>query len=204
MALNVWTKPSGYSFGTLQERVLLNPNIQLPVNGTSDVTYTVISGQLPGGLRLIGNEIVGTPFEVSRITNFVFCIRAKKGNEFSDRTFAITIEGADAPEFITPAGDLAIGSSQQFFVLDSSFVDYQITAFDNDTSTGQKLTYFIGEDEIKTVMVLMTELYTMLLPTILLLDLLTDTTVIFMILFFTISSYQLVCQENLIKIMNLL
>ncbi len=147
MALNVWTKPSGYSFGTLQERVLLNPNIQLPVNGTSDVTYTVISGQLPGGLRLIGNEIVGTPFEVSRITNFVFCIRAKKGNEFSDRTFAITIEGADAPEFITPAGDLAIGSSQQFFVLDSSFVDYQITAFDNDTSTGQKLTYFIGEDD---------------------------------------------------------
>jgi hypothetical protein len=145
MALNVWTKPSGYSFGTFQERRLFS--YALPVIDDPDVSYTLISGKLPGGLRLANSFVVGTPFEVSRVTEFTFCIRANKNQEFSDRTFSITIDGADAPEFVTPAGDLAVGPNQQFFVLDNSFVEYQITAFDNDTSTGQKLTYFIGEDE---------------------------------------------------------
>lgn len=149
MALNVWTKPSGFSFGTFPERKSLK--YPLPVNDLTGVNYTLISGKLPGGLRImddpvVGIAVVGTPFEVSRLTTFTFCIRASKDREFSDRTFSVTIDGADAPEFITPAGDLAVGPSQQFFVLDNSFVDYQITAFDNDTSTGQKLTYFIGED----------------------------------------------------------
>lgn len=144
MPLNVWTKPSGYSFGTFLERKQFNQ--LLPVTDDSNVTYTIISGKLPNGLRLTGNAITGTPFEVSRVTDFNFCIRAQRDRDFSDRTFLITIDGADAPEFITPAGDLAVGPFQQFFVLDSSFVDYQITAFDADTSTGQKLTYFIGED----------------------------------------------------------
>lgn len=144
MALDVWTKNSGYSFGTFVERRPIN--YILPVNEYNGVTYSIISGKLPAGLRISGNSITGTPFEVSRLTTFTFCIRASNGQDFSDRTFSMTIDGADAPEFVTPAGDLAVGQYQQFFALDSTFIDYQITAFDNDTSTGQKLTYFIGED----------------------------------------------------------
>jgi len=146
MALNVWTQPSGYSFGLVQEKVTVN--LSLPTTNDSGVTYRVISGALPRGLTIDGNHIVGTPFEVSRITNYTFCIRAKNiANEFSDRTYKISVDGPDEPVITTPAGTLAIGAHQQFFVLDGSFVDYQIEAFDQDTTAGQTLTYFIAAND---------------------------------------------------------
>lgn len=146
MALNVWTKLSGYSFGTFQERLTFNQ--QLPVDtSVTGVTFKVISGKLPPGLRLDGNTITGSPFEVSRETVFTFCIRASKNNQISDRTFSITIQGADSPEFITPAGFLNIGDPGELFVLDSTYIDYQIEALDTDTSAGQKLSYFIAKDD---------------------------------------------------------
>lgn len=146
MALNVWTQPSGYSFGLVQEKVTIN--LSLPTANDNGVTYQVISGALPRGLTIDGNRIVGTPFEVSRITDYTFCIRAKNtANEFSDRTYKISVDGPDEPVITTPAGTLAIGPYQQFFVLDGTFVDYQIEAFDQDTTAGQTLTYFIAAND---------------------------------------------------------
>lgn len=95
MALNVWTERSGYSFGVINERTQVNQ--QLPVIDDSDVSYAVISGRLPPGLRLDGNLIVGTPYEVAQNTEFSFCIRATLTDEFADRTYKMTISGADAP-----------------------------------------------------------------------------------------------------------
>lgn len=154
MALTVWTKSSGYSFGTFQERVEFNQS--LPVTNDTGVSYAVISGKLPTGLRIDGNIIRGTPFEVARLTEFIFCIRASKNGEISDRTFSITIDGADGPEFITPAGDLDIGPNNQYFVLDSTYVDYQIEVVDLDIATGQRLTFFIssGDGELPPGLVL--------------------------------------------------
>jgi len=146
MALNVWTQPSGYSFGLVQEKVTIN--LSLPTTNDSDVNYRVISGALPRGLTIEGNRIIGTPFEVSRITEYSFCIRASNiAKEFSDRTYKISVDGSDQPVIITPSGTLAIGPYQQFFVLDSTFVDYQIEAFDQDTTAGQTLTYFISSTD---------------------------------------------------------
>ena len=145
--LTVWTQLSGYSLGTHQERVELNPSISLPTNGTTGVTYKLISGELPGGLRLVGSTLVGSPYEVSRPTEFKFCIRASKNGEISDRTFSITIEGSDVPVFVSPEGALAIGEFQQYYVMDSSYVDYQIEATDLDTAAGQKLSFFIASNE---------------------------------------------------------
>ena len=144
--LTVWTQLSGYSLGTHQERVELNPSISLPTNGTTGVTYKLISGALPGGLRLVGSTLVGSPYEVSRPTEFKFCIRASKNGEISDRTFSITIEGADAPVFVSPEGALAIGEFQQYYVMDSSYVDYQLEATDLDTAAGQTLSFFIASN----------------------------------------------------------
>ena len=144
MALNVWTKFSGFSFGTFPERVITD--ISLPVQNDTGVTYSVIAGHLPKGLRLVENHIAGTPFEVARITESIFCIRAEKDGEISDRTFKLSIEGEDPPEFITPEGDLPIGENQQYFALDNSYVDFQVEAFDFDTSTGQVLSFFIAEN----------------------------------------------------------
>lgn len=154
MTLTVWTKPSGYSFGTFQERVGVNQ--ALPVENDTGVSYAVISGGLPSGLRIHSNSITGTPYEVARTTEYSFCIRASKDNQISDRTFKITVEGVDPPEFITPAGDLDIGPAHQYFVLDNSYVDYQIEAIDLDTATGQQLTYFIssGDGELPPGLVL--------------------------------------------------
>ena len=145
MSLSVWTKFSGWSFGVYPERV--TTNIPLPVNNDAGVEYSIIAGKLPPGLRIVDNYIVGTPFEVSRSTEFTFCIRAQRNNEIADRTYKISIEGADPPEFITPEGDLPLGSNQQYFVLDSTYVDFQIEAIDFDTSTGQRLSFFISEND---------------------------------------------------------
>ena len=147
MALNVWLESSGYSFGTFEERLQIS--LQLPVSPVPmpGITYSVISGALPPGLRIENNYIIGTPGEVARDTTYSFCVRANLNNEIADRTFKITVQGPDTPKFITAAGTLKIGENEQLYVLDSSFVNFQIGAIDTDTVTGQTLSYFIASDE---------------------------------------------------------
>jgi hypothetical protein len=145
MALNVWTQPSGYSFGVYEERKSLD--ISLPVVNDSGTTYSRISGIIPSGLRIQGNHLVGIPFEVPRLTEYTFCIRASNAQGIADRTFKISIDGADTPTFVTGSGLLPIGPAQQFYILDSSYVEYQIDAIDQDTSVGQKLSYFIADND---------------------------------------------------------
>ena len=130
--------------------------ILLPIQNNTGVIFNIISGKLPPGLRLESNKIVGSAFEVPRVTNFTFCIRASKDGQISDRTFTITIEGEDKPEFVTPAGLLNLGDPNELFVMDSSYVDYQLQVIDNDTTTGQKLSYFIarGDGELPPGLIL--------------------------------------------------
>jgi len=121
--------------------------LNLPIENFTGVTFTKISGEFPPGLRLEGTTIVGSAFEVPRVTDFTFVIRASKEGQISDRTFTITIEGADEPEFDTPAGLLELGDPGELFVMDSTFVDYQIEAYDSDTGAGQRLSYFISRGD---------------------------------------------------------
>lgn len=149
--LNIWTEKSGYSFGTIEEGTIVD--ISLPVtysNGFDDstsVTFKKISGELPPGLRLVGDRIKGTPFEVPRLTEFKFCIRASYNGDFADRTFLMTIEGADLPLFNIDEGLLPIGPNNTYFILDESFVDFQINVTDSDTAAGQTLKYFIASGD---------------------------------------------------------
>lgn len=145
-ALTIWTEDTGYSFGVFDERT--TQAFDLPVSSTTGITFKVISGKLPPGMRIKGSQIVGSPYEVPRETTFEFCIRASNNSgDLADRTFFITLLGADAPEFITPQGALAINQNAvQYFVLDSSYVDFQIEAYDRDTAAGQTLSFFIADD----------------------------------------------------------
>jgi hypothetical protein len=59
----------------------------------------------------------------------------------------MSVEGADAPEFITAEGNLAVGNADQLYALDSTFVDFQLEVFDPDLATGQRLTYYIAKDD---------------------------------------------------------
>jgi hypothetical protein len=120
--LNIWSVKSGHSIVTLQERTVhkdihgVDHRIRLPLlvsdGELSNITFNVISGALPQGLRLIDNYISGSPYEVVRTTVSTFVIRARNSvtEEISDRTLSITVEGADAPRWITAEGTLPVGA----------------------------------------------------------------------------------------------
>jgi hypothetical protein len=147
--LNVWTLKSGSSLGLIPERVRFEqvlPTLPL-VDELAAVTFSVISGSLPRGLRLSNNKIVGTPFEVRTVTESKFVIRATLGSKISDRTFSITVEGPDDPVWITPQGDLAINPNGQAFVLDNTYVDFDLFAIDPDIKAGDSLEFFIQEGD---------------------------------------------------------
>jgi hypothetical protein len=144
--LNVWTSRSLIDLGVIDERTSLR--IALPVdNSISDVNFNIISGNLPPGLRLVGKEIIGTAFEVSRTEEFTFVIRAEKDGQISDRTFVLYVQGSDEPIWITPEGSLNVNPSGQAFILDNSFVDFQLSAIDSDLPAGQTLEFFIQEGD---------------------------------------------------------
>jgi hypothetical protein len=114
---------------------------------TFNLGLKVISGELPPGLHLHGPRIQGNPYIVSNNTTYNFCVRANQGNSVSDRAFFITITGQNFPNFVTGEGYLPIGPGQQLYVLDQTYVSYQIESFDLNTAVGQKLTYFIASED---------------------------------------------------------
>ena len=140
----LWTVNTGHSLGTFQESV--TQTIPLPVNTVDSLT--LISGSIPGGLRIQNNnQLVGTPYEVNRLKIFTFVLRAKKGNIIEDRTIKITIDGADAPTWITNEGSLPLGPNNSFYILDSSPVDFQLQVIDPDLPAGDNIEYYIGEGD---------------------------------------------------------
>lgn len=139
----LWTVNPGHNLGTYQESI--TQTIALPV--TTGCTLSLISGKLPGGLRISGDNLLGTPFEVNRLKTFRFVIRAVKGNDKEDITLQITIDGADAPVWVTNEGPLPIGPNNRFYILDSSPVDFQLQVIDPDLPAGDTIEYFIADND---------------------------------------------------------
>lgn len=108
MSLPQWTKETGDSLGTINERE--NIAIDLPLADTTATTVSLIAGELPPGLRIDNFQIKGVPFEVNRTKIFEFTIRGTTLAGVLDRTFTITVEGPDAPVWITPEGPLNISA----------------------------------------------------------------------------------------------
>jgi hypothetical protein len=138
-----WVTPAG-SLGIITERVILDT--QLPILATSNVgtvSYELIAGSLPRGLRLSGNFIKGSPTEVRRFTESRFVVRASDGTDIEDRTFTISVDGADIPEWITREGFLKVGQDENYFVLDNAQVDFQLEVYDSDVIAGDILTYYL-------------------------------------------------------------
>ena len=146
MSLPQWTVGNNYNLGTFNERSSITV-LELPITDASDLVLSLISGSLPKGLRLENNAITGTPLNVAKASVSKFCIRASTDNGIADRTFTMTVEGADDPVWVTEEGDLPIGSNQVYFILDSSPIDFQLIATDEDLPAGQTLEYFIAEGD---------------------------------------------------------
>lgn len=136
-----WNTPSG-SLGTINERE--KQNILLDVSSdTGDYTIEIIAGSIPRGLRIEDRKIVGTPLEVAKATTSKFVVRAKDTNDIGDRTFSITVEGADEPTWATPEGLLPVGPNDTYFVLDNDKVDFQLQVLDPDIPAGDTIEYYI-------------------------------------------------------------
>jgi len=144
MAAPQWSVINNTSLGILQERETIA--IDLPLVDTNGVTAKVISGALPDGLRISGTQIVGTPYNVKQIVRNVFCIRATNSDGIADRTLTLTVDGYDEPVWVTPAGDLPVGPNGVYFVLDSTPIDFQLEAYDLDTTAGEEPLEFILGD----------------------------------------------------------
>ena len=136
-----WITPAG-SLGTLIERVIIDIALSA-TSSTGPVTYSLIAGNLPRGLRLSGNNITGSPVEVKRYTTSRFVIRASDGSDIEDRTFSLNIDGADIPEWLTREGFLNVGPAKAYFVLDNAQVDFQLEATDTDLTAGEELEFYL-------------------------------------------------------------
>ena len=147
-----WITPAGALVPTVTERVTLD----IPIQATSNigpVTFSLIAGSLPRGLRVDSNitqvneittgYIKGSPAEVRKYTLSRFVIRADDGVDVEDRTFSIGVDGADNPQWVTKEGFLNVGSGKNYFVLDNAYVNFQLEAYDPDTLAGETLEYFL-------------------------------------------------------------
>jgi len=142
--MSLWTSQSGTTLITLQERITTSVPLPLVDNAT---VVTLISGQLPKGMRIEGPNIVGTPFEVPRETKYRFVLRGTLNEQISDRTYNIIVQGEDEPVWLTNEDLLPLGANNAFYILDSAPVDFQLEVIDTDTAAGEVLEFFIGSGD---------------------------------------------------------
>lgn len=119
-----WVTAAG-SLGTIPEGVFYSASVQAIADGLN-VFFKLIAGELPDGVQINTNGTVqgvprnkitvqGVPDQVNRDVTSKFAIRAYTTtnnqidgpiSRISDRTFALTVTGQNAPDFITPAGNI--------------------------------------------------------------------------------------------------
>jgi hypothetical protein len=139
--MSLWTQQSGTTLITLQERI--TTSVPLPISESS-ATITLLSGDLPRGMRIEGTNIVGTPYEVPRETTYRFVLRANFEGTINDRTYNIVVQGEDEPVWLTNEDLLPIGNNNAYYILDSAPVEFQLEVTDTDTAAGEELEFFIG------------------------------------------------------------
>jgi hypothetical protein len=127
MAQPQWITAAG-SLGTIPEGVFYStPLIAVDPLAEDQVFYALIAGQLPAGVQIQQTGILagvplavanvqGVPAQVNRDVTSKFVVRAYTQQQvnnitvikrLADRTFELTVTGQDAPEFISPSGQLA-------------------------------------------------------------------------------------------------
>jgi hypothetical protein len=101
------------------------------------VTYEVIAGQLPAGMRINESGILtgipgaigtveGVPADIQVDTTSKFAIRASNTFSLADRTFSLTVAVQNQPYFVTPSGTVA------YLVEGDQIADILIDTFNPD------------------------------------------------------------------------
>lgn len=136
-----WITPAG-NLGIVVERITLDITL-VATSTVGPITYSLIAGSLPRGLKLQGSAIKGSPTEVRQYTEKRFVIRADDGSDIEDRTFSLSVDGYDIPTWITNEGFLKVGENNSYFVLDNAYVNLQLEADDTDLNAGDVLEYYL-------------------------------------------------------------
>ena len=153
MAAPAWKTTAG-SLGKINE--LENFLFQLEAEDadtdSTALTYSKIAGTLPTGIELTAAGVLqGVPSEVSTRSLYNFVVRVSDGSNIADRTFSLQVKGADDPIFTTASGELDVADStygSNTWVLDGSFIEFQMVATDTDTNAGRTLVYDIAGGEL--------------------------------------------------------
>ena len=131
MTAPIWITPAG-NLGIIPEQQYYELPLDAYNAAGGDLTYRLISGALPNGLRIredgviagipINGEIVGVPAFTTKVTTSTFTLRVtNQTNELTDRTFNLTVAGI-LPPTILPQ-DPSLGS-----YIDGDLVNLQISA----------------------------------------------------------------------------
>jgi Putative Ig domain len=141
MALT-WITTAGM-LGVLKQRNLTTVSLSASTDSGNSISYQLISGELPRGMRLVNNTIYGSPVEQVRYTVSRFVIRASDGVDSKDRTFSLAVDGNDIPQWITASGFLNVGPGHAYYILDNSYVDFQLQVEDAAIVAGAVLTFYL-------------------------------------------------------------
>jgi len=140
----IWQTPAG-DLGTIQEGEFY----QLTLYAYDDITntsthlyYIMVAGELPEGIQCRKNGLIegipkavtslqGVPLEVKENVTSKFTVRVYTEDEneqplrVADRTFTITVAGADVPEWVTQPSDVKD-------CYDGDYIEYQFKFTDPD------------------------------------------------------------------------
>jgi hypothetical protein len=106
MTTVTWTTSAG-TLATINEGEAYTKQLEANSDDSTTISYTKLAGTLPSGVTLSSTGLItGTPAEVSTDTTYDFVVRAKAGTAIADRTYALIVQGADAPVWSTGAGAL--------------------------------------------------------------------------------------------------
>ncbi len=141
----LWTTAAGF-VTTATENVGFSRTIS--ATGTN-VSYKIISGDLPPGLRFNTSTgvISGVPSLVWQTTQYEFTARAQNQNGVSDRTFRIDVRGATPPAIVTFGPRFAIGPSGENYIVNGQIVDFQFTAVTDVMPEGKSVFFYIKDED---------------------------------------------------------
>jgi hypothetical protein len=147
MAAPIWKTTAG-KIAIINEQSFYSYQLEAEDADSTALTYSKVAGTLPPGIELTTSGVLqGVPSEVATRSLYNFVVRVSDGTNIADRTFSLQVTGPDAPVIETPAGQLDLSDSTKptyKWVLDGSYIEYQIEATDADTAAGQTLVYDIS------------------------------------------------------------
>ena len=114
----------------------------------STSTYTLLSGELPGGLSLSSTgTIYGVPVSILNTSTSRFVVRKTTDNVIEDITYSITIDGSDPPLWQTSAGYLLVGQNDEEYIYNGQYLEYQLIAVPNNAPIDTTIRYYIGDND---------------------------------------------------------